>query len=76
MTFFLKYFQGDLVKQFKDNNVNKDDAEFKQAINELKLRKKALEDQVKRKICFPREILCLFFSRLQNGCLKKKVLID
>jgi len=47
--FFLKYFQGDLVKQFKDNNVNKDDADFKQAINELKLRKKALEDQVKMK---------------------------
>jgi len=38
--------QGDIVKQFKDNNVNKDDAEFKQAISELKLRKKALEDQI------------------------------
>lgn len=34
------------MKQFKDNNVNKEDAEFKQAISELKLRKKALEDQV------------------------------
>lgn len=43
-------FQGDLVKQMKDSNVNKDDAEFKQAINELKIRKKKLEDQVERKI--------------------------
>ncbi|CAM2702879.1 unnamed protein product [Rotaria socialis] len=38
--------QGDIVKQMKDNNVNKDDAEFKQAINELKIRKKKLEDQI------------------------------
>ena len=30
----------------KDNNVNKDDPDFKQAINELKIRKKTLEDQV------------------------------
>ncbi len=35
------------MKQLKDNNVNKDDPDYKQAINELKLRKKALEDQVK-----------------------------
>jgi len=33
----------------KDNNVNKDDADYKQAINELKIRKKKLEDQVKTK---------------------------
>lgn len=33
----------------KDNNVNKDDADFKMALNELKLRKKALEEQVKKK---------------------------
>ncbi len=32
----------------KDNNVNKDDQDFKQAINELKIRKKKLEDQVKK----------------------------
>ena len=32
----------------KDNNVNKDDADFKIALNELKLRKKALEEQVKK----------------------------
>jgi hypothetical protein len=32
----------------KDNNINKDDADFKQAINELKIRKKTLEDQVKK----------------------------
>jgi hypothetical protein len=32
----------------KDNNVNKDDSDFKQAINELKIRKKKLEDQVKK----------------------------
>jgi hypothetical protein len=32
----------------KDDNVNKDDADFKQAIGELKLRKKALEEQVNR----------------------------
>ncbi len=32
----------------KDKNVNKDDADFKIAINELKLRKKALEEQVKK----------------------------
>lgn len=31
----------------KDDNINKEDAEFKKAINELKIRKKALEDQVK-----------------------------
>ena len=35
------------MKEMKDNNVNKDDPDFKQAISELKLRKKALEDQVK-----------------------------
>ncbi|CAF0851964.1 unnamed protein product [Adineta ricciae] len=38
--------QGDRVKEMKDNNVNKDDPDFKQAISELKLRKKALEDQI------------------------------
>ncbi|CAF1670028.1 unnamed protein product [Rotaria magnacalcarata] len=38
--------QGDIVKQMKDCNVNKEDAEFKQAINELKIRKKKLEDQI------------------------------
>lgn len=36
----------------KDSNVNKEDAEYKQAINELKIRKKTLEDQVKRKMFF------------------------
>lgn len=30
----------------KDDGVNKDDAEFKQAIHELKIRKKTLEEQV------------------------------
>lgn len=40
----------------KDNNVNKDDPDFKQAINELKIRKKTLEDQVKQRDIFPREI--------------------
>ena len=30
----------------KDNNVNKEDADFKIALNELKLRKKTLEEQV------------------------------
>ncbi|CAF2499250.1 unnamed protein product [Rotaria sp. Silwood2] len=45
--------QGDLVKQMKDNNVNKEDAEFKQALNELKIRKKTLEDQITK--CMPKE---------------------
>jgi len=40
--------QGDLVKKMKDDGVNKDDAEFKQAIHELKIRKKTLEDQIEK----------------------------
>jgi hypothetical protein len=36
----------------KDDKVNKDDADYKQAINELKIRKRTLEDQVKRKTFF------------------------
>lgn len=36
----------------KDNNVSKEDADFLIAINELKVRKKALEDQVKKKQYF------------------------
>ena len=38
-----------LSNNSKDNNVNKEDAEFKRAINELKMRKKTLEDQVNTK---------------------------
>ena len=34
------------MKEMKDSGVNKDDADFKQAVNELKIRKKTLEDQV------------------------------
>ena len=43
------FFQGDVVKQMKDSNLNKDDPDFLLAISELKVRKKALEDQVKMK---------------------------
>ena len=40
------FVQGDVVKQMKDNNASKDDADFKQAVSELKIRKKTLEEEV------------------------------
>lgn len=40
-------FQGDLIRTMKESGVNPDDADFKKAISELKIRKKNLEDQVK-----------------------------
>lgn len=67
--------QGDMVKQFKDNNVNKEDPEFKKAISELKLRKKALEEQVGDRVSRAEESHELLF-RLPNGCRRRRASTD
>jgi hypothetical protein len=46
----------------KDNNVNKDDPDFKLALNELKLRKKALEEQVKKQRNSLINMFCFIFQ--------------
>jgi hypothetical protein len=56
----------------KDGGVNKEDADFKRAINELKIRKKALEDQVEAMLVVRINIVNEFHSDCQVYAQRRK----